>query len=106
MAPRLAEAPCVHPTSHPSSRPPTSPPRVPQYVSTAVDYAWFFGTAAVLLSLPVLMEVQRETTIMMLQKQREMEMAQMQEQARQQHASLVDQIKGFGQIMGGGKPGQ
>ncbi len=75
-------------------------------MSTAIDYAWFFGTAAVLLSVPVLIEVQRETTVLMLQKQREMEMAQMQEQARQQHASLVDQIKGFGQIMGAGRGNQ
>ncbi len=72
-----------------------------QYVSTAVDYAWFAGTAALLLTLPVLVEVQRETTVLLMQKQREAEVAQIQEQARLQQGGFVEQMKGLGQMIGG-----
>ncbi len=72
-----------------------------QYVSTAVDYAWFAGTAALLLALPVLVEVQRETTVLLMQKQREAEVAQIQEQARLQQGGFVEQMKGLGQMVAG-----
>jgi len=40
-----------------------------------------------------------------MQKQREMELAQIQEQARLQQGGIVEQLKGLGQLVGGGNPG-
>ena len=39
------------------------------YVTGVTDYAWFVGSAGLLLSLPILIELQRETTVMVMQKQ-------------------------------------
>lgn len=72
-----------------------------QYISTAIDYAWFAGSTALLLAIPVLIEVQRETTVMVMQKQREAELMQIQEQARAQQAGFADQLKGLGALIGG-----
>lgn len=66
---------------------------------------WFIGSSALLLTLPVLVEIQRETTIMVMQRQREAEMAQIQEQARMSNAGVLDQIKGMSQLLGGGGGG-
>ena len=76
-----------------------------------LDYAWFFGSTALLLSLPVLVEIQRETTVLVMQRQKEMEMVQMQEQAKAANAGVIDQLKGFGNLvlpasLGGGAPPQ
>ncbi len=71
-------------------------------MSTAVDYAWFFGTTALLLGLPIVVEVQREATVLVMQKQRELELSQIQEQARLQQGGMVEQLKGLGQMIGGG----
>jgi hypothetical protein len=53
----------------------------------------------------VLIEVQRETTVLVMQKQREAEIAQIQETAKAQNAGVIDQMKGFGQLIGGGGSG-
>ncbi len=37
-----------------------------------------------------------------MQKQREMELAQIQEQTRLQQGGFVEQLKGLGQLVGGG----
>jgi hypothetical protein len=68
----------------------------------AVDYAWFLGTTALLLTLPVLVEIQRETTVLVMQKQREAEMAQIQEHAKAANGSMVDQMKGLGALIAAG----
>lgn len=65
----------------------------------AADFAWFVGTSALLVALPVLVEIQRETTVLVLQKQREVELAAIQEQARAQNGGVVEQVKGFGQMI-------
>ncbi len=52
--------------------------------------------------MPILIEVQRETTVLVMQKQRETELAVIQEQARMAQGGFVEQMKGFGQIIGGG----
>lgn len=57
------------------------------------------GTSALLIALPVLVEIQRETTVLVLQKQREVELAAIQEQARAQNGGVVEQAKGFGQLI-------
>jgi hypothetical protein len=73
-----------------------------QIAALAGDYAWFVGSSALLLTLPVLVEIQRETTVMVMQRQRETEIAQIQEQARMQNAGVLEQIKGMGQLLSAG----
>jgi hypothetical protein len=68
-------------------------------VSYAIDYAWFLGATGLLLALPVLVEIQRETTVLVIQKQREAEMASVQEQAKNANAGVVDQLKGLGTLI-------
>lgn len=80
-------------------------PYDPQYVSAGMDWAWFIGSSALLLSLPILVEVQRETTVLLMQRQREMEAAQMQEQAKLQAGGVVEQVKGLGALLGAGLGG-
>ena len=63
------------------------------------DLAWFAGSAALLLTLPMLVEIQRETTVLVMQKQREAEIAQIQEQAKHSNAGVVEQMKGFGSLI-------
>lgn len=92
-----------------SSHSPLPPPPA-QYASVALDYAWFAGSTALLLAIPVLIEIQRETTVMVMQRQREAEIAQIQEQAKMQHGGFVEQMKGLGALVsgsaGGGAGGQ
>ena len=63
------------------------------------DYAFFLGSGALLLALPIIVEIQRETTVLVMQKQQELSQAQMQEQAKQQNASVVDQVRGLGSLL-------
>ena len=76
-----------------------------QYIKTGADYAWFVGSSALLMSLPILIELQRETTVMVLQRQRENEMAMMQEQARMMNASAIDNLRATANMMMGATPG-
>lgn len=46
-----------------------------QYASWASDVTWAVGSSAVVLALPILIEIQRESTIMIVQRQREVEQA-------------------------------
>ena len=69
------------------------PPRA-QLVNTAVDFAWFAGSTALLVSLPILIELQRETTVLVLQRQREVETRMTFEQAKQMNPGIIDQAKG------------
>lgn len=75
--------------------------RVSPYVGVALDYAWFAGSTALLLSIPILIEIQRETTVMVMQRQREAEIAQIHEQAKMQHGGFVEQMKGLAALAGG-----
>ena len=68
-------------------------------LSPLLNYAWLFGSTAVLLTLPVLVEIQRETTVLVLQRQKEQEMAQLQEQAKAANAGVVEQLKNFGSLV-------
>lgn len=70
-------------------------------LAAVLDFAWFAGTTALLLTLPVLVEIQRETTVLVLQKQREQEMASVQEQAKHANGGVVEQIKGLGSLIAG-----
>ena len=94
----IVSSQCVRLT-HPRSR-----VLIPQYVKTGADYAWFVGSSALLLSLPILIELQRETTVMVLQRQRENEMAMMQEQARMMNASAIDNLRATANMMMGSAP--
>ena len=76
----------------------------PQFIKTAADYAWFVGSSALLLALPIVVELQRETTVLVLQRQREAEMAQMQEQARMMNASTIENLRQTASMMMGGGP--
>lgn len=98
---------CRHLTS-PPSQPPTLPlpHRAPQAIQTASDYTWFLGSSALLLSLPMLIELQREATVMVLQRQREAEMSAMQEQARALNASTLENVvSSIKMLSGSGAPG-
>lgn len=75
--------------------------RASPYASAALDYAWYAGSTALLLSIPILIEVQRETTVMVMQRQREAEIAQINEQAKMQHGGFVEQMKGLAALAGG-----
>lgn len=65
-----------------------------QIAHTALDFAWFAGSTALLISLPILIELQRETTVVVLQRQREVETRQTFEQAKQMNPGIIDQAKG------------
>ena len=77
--------------------------RVYNFVGPALvslsDYAWFAGSTALLLTLPMLVEIQRETTVLVMQRQREQELAQVQEQARHANVGVVEQMKGLGSLL-------
>ena len=75
------------------------------YAKSVGDSAWFVGSAVLLLSLPLLVEIQRETTVLVLQRQREAEMAQMQEQARNVNASTLEQLQATASMLFGKGPG-
>jgi hypothetical protein len=75
-----------------------------QYASWALDCAWFAGSTALLVSLPILIELQRETTVMVLQRQREFETQQMHEQAKLQNAGVFEQVKQTANVLLGGRP--
>jgi hypothetical protein len=68
-------------------------------ISYLSDYAFFLGSGALLLALPIIVEIQRETTVLVMQKQQELSQAQMQETAKQQNASVVDQVRGLGSLI-------
>lgn len=48
------------------------------YASWAGDLTWAVASSAVLLAIPIVVEIQRETTVRVMQKQREMETQQIQ----------------------------
>jgi hypothetical protein len=80
------------------------PLRALQSIQLASDYAWFLGSSALLLSLPIVVEIQREATVLVLQRQREAEIAQMQEQARALNASTLDNLRATASMMLGSGP--
>lgn len=49
-----------------------------QYASWAADASWAVASSAVLLAIPIVVELQRETTVRVMQHQREMETQQIQ----------------------------
>ena len=74
-------------------------------LSYLTDFAWFAGSTALLLALPMLVEIQRETTVLVMQRQREQELTQVQEQARQANVGVVEQMKGLGTLLASGAGG-
>ena len=53
------------------------------------------------MSLPILIELQRETTVLVLQRQREVETQATYEQAKQMNPGIIDQAKGvFSMVTG------
>jgi hypothetical protein len=65
-------------------------------LSFVSDYAWFAASAALFLTLPMVVEIQRETTVLVMQRQREAELAHAQEMGKQQNASVIDNVKQIG----------
>lgn len=55
--------------------------RAAPYASWAVDASWMLASSAVLLALPIVIEIQREATVRVLQHQRELENQQIQVRA-------------------------
>ena len=76
-----------------------------QLISIAFFYAWFVGSCALIFSVPILIEIQRETTVLVMQKQRETEMAQIQEQARMANGGIIENLKGTYNAITGNAPG-
>lgn len=76
---------------------------VAPYVSSAADAAWALGATALLLAIPVIVEVQRETTVMVMQKQREVEMQQMQEQTKMSQPGLAQTVSNLREMFGTGQ---
>jgi hypothetical protein len=72
-----------------------------QYLTWGADTAWAIASTAVIVALPVLVEVQRETTVMVMQKQREREITDMQEQAKVQNGGFVEQMSGMAKMLTG-----
>ena len=52
--------------------------RAAPYASWAIDASWMIASSAVLLSLPIIVEIQREATVRVMQHQRELENQQIQ----------------------------
>ena len=72
-------------------------------LSFASDYVWFAASAALFLTLPMVVEIQRETTVLVMQRQREAELAHAQEMGKQSNASVIDNVKQIGgALMAGG----
>ena len=66
-----------------------------QIATSVMDFAWFAGSTALLVSLPILIELQRETTVLVLQRQREVETQATYEQAKQMNPGIIDQARGL-----------
>lgn len=79
--------------------------RVSWAVSWAGDASWAIGTTAALLSIPILLELQRETTLLTLQRQRDIELQSIQEQARMMNGGVLEQMKGVGSLITGALSG-
>lgn len=69
--------------------------------SWAVDVGWAVASSALLLALPIVIEVQREATVRIMQHQRELETTQLQEQARAQAGGLLQQAQALGTLIAG-----
>ena len=67
----------------------------------AIDVGWAVASSALLLALPIVVEVQREATVRVLQHQRELETSQLQEQARAQAGGLLQQAQALGSLIAG-----
>lgn len=75
--------------------------RVSGVVSWVGDASWAIGATVALLSIPILLELQRETTLLTLQRQREIEIQSIQEQARMMNGGMLEQMKGVGSLLSG-----
>jgi len=60
-----------------------APPR-PQILVETLNFAWFAGSTAALLTLPILVELNREHTVRVAQEQREALLDQVRAQTQQQ----------------------
>jgi len=65
-------------------------------ISFLSDYVWFAASAGLLLTLPMIVEIQRETTVLVMQRQRESELTQAQEMGKQSNAGIIDNVKQLG----------
>lgn len=64
-----------------------------QYLTWAADASWAIASTAVLVAIPVVIEVQRETTVKVLQKQKEMEVQAMEQQIKAQSGGIAGSLK-------------
>lgn len=95
----------------PFTSPASPPPSLAraQYIEQGTNAVWAIGTTALLLALPILIEVQRETTVLVLQRQREQEIHDMQESLKAQQGGMLENMKGLMGLAagaGGAAPGQ
>ncbi len=74
-------------------------PNALQYASWASDVTWAVGSSAVVLALPILIEIQRESTIMIVQRQREVEQASL--AVSDCCGSALDALAGVNRGLGG-----
>jgi Mitochondrial import receptor subunit Tom22 len=73
------------------------------YASFLGDTAWFLASSTLLIALPVLVEMQRETTVLVMQREKEIQMKQMRDQITQMNMSMLDQTKAIaGSLLGAG----
>ena len=68
-------------------------------ISFLSDYVWFAASATLLLTLPMMVEIQRETTVLVMQRQRESELTQAQEMGKQANAGILDNVKQIGGLL-------
>ena len=92
-----------------TAAPPNHSPSPAQILAETLNFAWFAGSTAVLLTLPILVELNREHTVRMAQEQREAVLNQVREQAKQQTTlgqigSVIGNL-GLGGLGGGGGGG-
>lgn len=67
--------------------------RASPYLTWAADASWAIASTAVLVAIPVVIEVQRETTVKVLQKQKEMEVQAMEQQIKAQSGGIAGSLK-------------
>jgi len=77
-----------------------------QILAETLNFAWFAGSTAVLLTLPLLVELNREHTVRVAQEQREAMLSQVRQQAQQQSTfGQMSSVLGNLGIGGGGGGG-
>lgn len=76
-------------------------PSLLQYLTWAADASWAIASTAVLIAIPVVIEVQRETTVKVMQKQREYETQMMEQQIKASSGGVGAIVDSFKTLVGG-----